>query len=322
MAQSPFEALQLDREQARRAADFYESWAASAAQLGDPRGGETSPSGADGAGVAAGLDWAAQADAATALRLAGQWAMLFDVRRAHTLLAAAGRLLHTLGQGFGTFLMVAYGAETPDASEVASRVRRLTELLRQDDDEAIPGSGEPPPAPLLHPQQQAYLLVGASGMTGRPHRFESGMARSYGDARMDRMTAQLRCLASESPHRRGVVSVGALGTPIQVYWNIASHLLRDEPGATGAIVGHLRGMAERYAEAVTFAMANERLWFHGAAPMDVCDIDITALALIAARSLGIRRVKSALREARNDAPALISAALDIAEQMLPEAAEG
>jgi hypothetical protein len=64
------------------------------------------------------------------------------------------------------------------------------------------------------------------------------------------------------------------------------------------------------------------LWFHGAAPIDVCDIDITAPALIAARPLGTHRVKSALREARNEAPALVSAALDIAEQMLSEAAEG
>jgi hypothetical protein len=344
MAQSPLEALRLSREQARRAADFYESCAASAAQLRDPRGeslsrgGNLSQSGAGGAGSAADLDWAAQADAATALRLAGQWAMLFDVQHAHTLLADAGRRLHTLGQGFGTFLVMAYGGGTPDPAEVASRVRGVAGLLSRDEEEAVPGSGEPPsgppPAPLLHPQQQAYLLVGASGMAGLLRRPGSGTAGPYRDPRVDRMTTRLRFLVSESPHRRGVVSVGALGTPIHVYWNIANHLLSDEPGARGptnatdatdstdAIVGHLRAMAERYAEAVTLAMANERLWFHGAAPLDVCDIDITALALIAARSLGTRRVRSALREARTDAPALMCAALDIAAQMIPEAADG
>jgi hypothetical protein len=45
-------------------------------------------------------------------------------------------------------------------------------------------------------------------------------------------------------------------------------------------------MADVYAEAINSAMANERLWFNAAAPVDVGDIDITAIALISARRLG------------------------------------
>ncbi|MEU1694823.1 hypothetical protein [Streptomyces hirsutus] len=182
----------------------------------------------------------------------------------------------------------------------------------------------------MHPQQQAYLLVAATGMV---RGFGAGQAATVWQSETDfdmydyaewriPIERHLRLLISESPNRRGVVTVGALSTPIRVYWDIASRLLRPGPDATGPVIGHLRVMAQRYGTAVDLAMANERLWSNAAAPVDVCDVDITALALIAARALGVDRFRSALRSALAENPGLESVPLGIADAMLPDTERG
>ncbi|MEV0691660.1 hypothetical protein [Streptomyces sp. NPDC050388] len=88
------------------------------------------------------------------------------------------------------------------------------------------------------------------------------------------------------------------------------------------VIGHLRTMAQRYSTAVDLAMANKRLWFNGAASADVCDVDITTLALIAARALGVDHFRAALRSALAETTGLESVPLGIADAMLPDTGRG
>ncbi|MGX4691210.1 hypothetical protein [Streptomyces sp. JNUCC 63] len=314
--------LQIDPDQARRTADFFESYANTVSRglYGPPQG-----DGPDtGASVSDVPGWEVRVDTSTSLRLAGQWAMLFDTERARRLLSAAGGILHDLGHGFGTYLLVAYAAEPPNLSQVASRIEMMTGRHRPDGE--VRGDG-PLPEPLSHPQQQAYLLVAAAGMVRNSEAGHAAPGKTDVEldeyaARYVRIERHLQLLLSRSPHRRGVATVGALGTPIRVYWDIASRLLRSGPGATDSVIGHLRTMAQRYSTAVDLAMANKRLWFNGAAPVDVCDVDITALALIAARALGVDHFRSALRSALAETTGLESVPLGIADAMLPDTDRG
>ena len=326
MSERELELLRIDPDQARRAADFFESYAATVSGgLFGPAQGQDPHTDAAVSDVA---DWPGRVDTATSLRLAGQWAMLFDAERAKQLLSAAGEILHDLGYGFGTYLRVAHSAEAPGVSQVASRIATMAD--RQEPHSPAEGD-DLPPDPLSHPQQQAYLLVAATGVVrgfeagrvtaGVPSESDPGRPAdaAHGDTppRL-RVQRHLRLLISESPHRRGVLPVGALGTPIRVYWGIASSLLRPGPDSMDSVIGHLRAMAQRYSTTVDLAMANERLWFNGAAPVDVCDVDITTLSLIAARVLGVDRFRSALRSALHDTPGLESVPLGIADAMLSE----
>src|SRR6266568_157366 len=118
---------------------------------------------------------------------------------------------------------------------------------------------------------------------------------------MDLPRGVLRLFADQSPHRRGVAPIGSLGTPLRVYWDIARRFLDDEDDQTATIVARdLAGMATSYAETIDSAMANQRLWFNAAAPVDVGDIDTSAIAMIAARRLGSSLTRVHLESAAND----------------------
>ena len=327
MGERELSLLRIAPDQARRAADFFESYGRTV-----PRGPGSGPSGrVRGPAGPGDPDWAAVADRATSLRIAGQWAMLFDPPRARRLLASAGRTLHELGHGLGSCLRVAYDAERPGTAQVAARLEGMAGRYGLLDG---PRDVDSPPGPLAQPQQQAYLLVAAVGLLSGPGPdlpptaapvVPSGEDGEHGEEGEDgvadedpraRLRRDVRLLTTRAPQRRGVVDVGALGTPIRVYWDIASQLLGPGPDAMGVIIGHLRSMAERYGGDVQRAMANDRLWSNGAAPVDVCDLDITSLAVISARVLGVRRFRAGLREARDDLPGLGSVAFGVADDML------
>jgi len=238
-------------------------------------------------------------DAATSLRAAGQWAMLLDVQRAADLFAASARIWQRLGYGYGTFLLAAFAPEQLNSEEMA---RLLAPLARPYSSRPIRTAEEyQPPAPLLHPQQQVYLLLA-----------ETGMSRQ-----MDLPTQALSLFADQSPHRRGVAPVGSLGTPIRVYWNIARHFLDGDDEQTAALVARdLAGMAASYAESIDSAMANERLWFNAAAPVDVGDTDTAAIAMIAARRLGPDLTVTHLRSVTDGLEAIARVPVELAIEMI------
>lgn len=119
------------------------------------------------------------------------------------------------------------------------------------------------------------------------------------------------------PHCRGVAPIGALGTPLRQYWDIARRFLgtADEETAR-TVAADLARMADVYAEAINSAMANERLWFNAAAPVDVGDIDITAIALISARRLGSDLTQEHLHSAAESLGPTARVPLELAGEMI------
>lgn len=282
MAPRHLEALQLDSLKIEVAVDFFEAYASFIQS--------------DSSGV---VGENALVDAATSLRAAGQWAMLLDVRRAADLLEASARIWRRLGYGYGTFLLAAFA---PNELKPEEMVRLLAPLAQPYASGRIRSVEEYRlPEPLLHPQQQVYLLLA-----------ETGMSRQ-----MDLPTQVLSLFADQSPHRRGVAPVGSLGTPVRVYWNIARHFLDRDDERTAALVAHdLAAMAASYAESIDSAMANERLWFNAAAPVDVGDIDTAAIAKIAARRLGADLTITHLRSVIDGLGAIARVPVELAIEMI------
>ena len=282
MAAQHWETLQLDPRQIEIAADFFESYASFVQSSSYGNTGENS-----------------LVDAASSLRAAAQWAMIIDVQRAVELFQASARIWHQMGYGYGTFLLAAFAPQRLNRREM---VNRLTQLVQP----SAPGQAglaeeQQAPEPLLHPQQQAYLLLA-----------ETGMSRQ-----MDLPVETLRRFADQSPHRRGVAPIGSLGTPLRVYWDIARHFLNDDEEETAALVARdLARMAASYAEAINSAMANQRLWINAAAPVDVGDADTVAIAMIAVRRLGFRITRSHLQSMANDLEPIARVPMELAIEMI------
>jgi hypothetical protein len=287
--------LQLEPAQVRTATDFFEAYASHALSSGraDEEAGDASSS-------------TYLLDAASSLRAAGQWAMLFDARRAARLLAAAAQIWQTLGYGFGTFVLAAVAPRQLDRRNTNDRLRQLAQQYTQD--RAVPSiSTQQVPEPMLHPQQQAYLLLACASLWRR----------------FDLEPGLLRIIIDQSPHRRGVAPIGALGTPLRQYWDIARRFLdsSDEESAR-TVASDLARMAGAYAEAINSAMANERLWFNAAAPVDVGDIDIVAIALVSAGRLGPDLTKAHLRLAAESLDPTARIPLELASEMIDDVFPG
>jgi hypothetical protein len=267
--------MELDPEQVRTTVRFLEAYANTALdELESVLAEQIDRTGAERSVVLVNDPaFSIAADAATALREAGQWMLYLNPGRARSLLARSGRLFHEMRQSFGTYLVVVSGeGEDERLSQTVSRA--LDDLGRLGDGSEL----EWPP--LRHPQQQAYLVLAAAG--------------ERSDHALDN---QLPVIIERSMHRNGVVPVGALGTPIRRFWDIASHLAGGSVGAAAAISAHLAVMCRRYEECMGLAQVNRRLWGSGASPVDVGDIDIAGIAALAARRFGGEALLHGLREA-------------------------
>src|ERR1022692_2368708 len=112
MSSQQLEVLQLSREQVETAADFFEAYAAYA-QSSIGRGNDSE---------------ANLMDAASSLRVAGQWALLFDPRRAANLLGRSAYLWNSMGHGFGTFLLTAFAPRRVSRDDVIKRISEIASL--------------------------------------------------------------------------------------------------------------------------------------------------------------------------------------------------
>jgi hypothetical protein len=207
-------------------------------------------------------------DTATALCDAGRWMLYLEAGAARSLLRRAGRQFLDIGQPYGAYLIET--ADSDDAPPYAEMLRRLT-------DWTVDISRWPA---LRHPQQQAYLMLAVAG-----------------SAQSDEFRQQAITVLEASPNANGAVPVGALGTPVRRLWDIARHLILAQPNSADVVAGHLASMARRYAETMALAQVNERLWRHGAAPVDVGDIDIAGVAALATRRFGAEAMARGTREA-------------------------
>lgn len=280
--------LQLEPAQVETAADFFEAYAS---YILSQDSIET-------------IGEVALVDAASSLRTAGQWAMLFDAHRAVDLLRRSAEIWHYMGHGFGTFLLSAIAPRQLDREEMVKRLAQVAQLYIPRDVAKRFGVEEQQIAePLLHPQQQAYLLLAGAAMWQR----------------LDFPLELLRIIGDQSPHRRGVAPIGALGTPIRLYWDIARRFLgTDDEQTAASVAGDLASMGTAYAQSIDSAMANTRLWFNAAAPVDVGDIDIIAIALTAARRLGPDKMRSHLQSVKEGLNATARVPLDLASEMLDD----
>ncbi len=282
MAARHLQTLQLEPDRIEIAVDFFEAYASFIQSSSFGITGEN-----------------ALVDAASSLRAAGQWAMFLNPQRAVALFRASARIWHRMGYGFGTFLLAAFAPSQLDRDEMVNRLDLLAQPYTQDQIGSV--EQQQLPEPLLHPQQQVYLLLA-----------ETGMSRQ-----MDLPAEVLRLLADQSPHRRGVAPIGSLGTPLRVYWDIARHFLDSDDDQTATLVARdLAGMATSYAETIDSAMANQRLWFNAAAPVDVGNIDTSAIAMIAARRLGFSLTRTHLQSAANDLEPIARVPVELAIEMI------
>src|SRR5690348_18131951 len=113
MSSHQLEVLQLNQEQVEIATDFFEAYAAYALSPSEP-GNDTE---------------ASLMDAASSLRVAGEWAMLFDPRRAANLLGRSADLWNSMGHGFGTFLLTAFAPRRVRSEEHTSELQSPVHLV-------------------------------------------------------------------------------------------------------------------------------------------------------------------------------------------------
>ncbi|MFE6094707.1 hypothetical protein ACFQ7M_22480 [Streptomyces massasporeus] len=270
---SPLGPLQLSAEQVSTAADFHESYARLVLNEAESDGRPGSH---------------ALIEAASAYRLAGQWRLLVDPRRAvQEALDEAADLFTRAGLTFGAYLRASLAPREVERSTRDNWTRRL---LTQN-------AGRRGPDDLLdHPQQQAYLLLACAMLAG-----EDPAAR-------DRLSG----FATESPHRLGVVPVGSLAMPVRMFWGLALNLLEEDVDrAADSYAATLSELARAYAKSVDLAMANELTWFKAAAPVDVADLDVIGAMAMGVRRFGEVRMRRLLADAAGEVSAVAEVPLNI-----------
>ncbi|MEV4508137.1 hypothetical protein AB0K00_04175 [Dactylosporangium sp. NPDC049525] len=239
-------------------------------------------------------------EAASALRRAGQWAMITDAARATNLLTRSGTLWHRHGHGFGTFLLATYAPTELSRTQMSERVAQLLRVLDRgpaatgvQQDAAVPDA-------LQYPQQQAYLLMAAAA-----------------DPRLgDGQRAELVAVASEAWQRGGTAPIGALGVPLRLYWTAALSLLqRDRDAAAQALSRSFGSLATAYNEAIESAMANTYLWQHTTSEVDVGNVDLVGLTVITARQHGTAFTREVVRGTAFVESPISRACFEIATEM-------
>jgi hypothetical protein len=218
------------------------------------------------------------ADAASALREAGQWLLYLDPVAGRASLRHAAGLYSELGFPYGYYLHVVTGswAGDPPMPRFEAALEELRQVVTPDAEAHERGANMPREVEpglreaLRHPQQQAYLLLASAG--------SPPVAEAFHD--------RLQNAIYQSPNRDGVLPVGSLGTPVRRLWAIARALAVGDSSELGTIARHLAAMAGGYAETMSLAQVNGHLWANAAAPVDVGDLDIAGIAALTARRYG------------------------------------
>jgi hypothetical protein len=85
--------------------------------------------------------------------------------------------------------------------------------------------------------------------------------------------------------------VGSMGLPLWRYWRAAQLLLISDLASLAREI--LVPLDQRYTDAVTSAQSNRYLWDNAASPVDVVDLEIVGLAVLAVRRFGAAEVRGA-----------------------------
>jgi hypothetical protein len=207
--------------------------------------------------------WLGPAMIASSYRTAAQYAELFDTRLAIELMLRASRAYLDAGAAFGLFL--AAGAMSDDALRQAGGPQELRNL-------SSPDAGVQFPSPTAdNPMQQVYLLLAVAARPVLRERFPGNP-----EVMLRRLTAY------------GLEPVGAQGIPLDQYLDIARLMLADtatarDPGArlpeelANEIASRLATIGRAHAAALHANRRNEHLWRKAAAPVNIVDLEQTAL---------------------------------------------
>jgi hypothetical protein len=252
------EVLGVDPEHIARRADFYEHYAATLTEAAtDERA----------LGVADDTDgWRTAACVATALRFAAQYALLVDSQRAIRLMREAAGTYLDLGVPYGYLLLA---TANPDA--VAPRMFSDRGQLSPSDGEAR--NGRLAAAASAHPAQLTYLLLVMSG-----DRAVAGELREARKTLHERLSAH--STAPVGPQSLPVDFYLAFCDTLATLNNREQRFTREEP-LSRQIVRTLGQMGRRYEDGIKRARANQYLWEHQQAPVDIVDLDIVGMTVIA-----------------------------------------
>lgn len=289
--------MEIDRDQAWRAVRFLRAYASTCLHevessgirssvdrkdaIAEERTGEPS---ADVSGtVSAEIPLA---DAASALREAGQWLLYLDPAAGRGSLRDAAALYSRLGFPYGYYLHVVTGswALDPPMPLFQAALEELRRVVMPDVEANGRGGYMPREVErglreaLRHPQQQAYLLLASAGSPTVAEAFRG----------------HLQNVIYQSPNRDGVLPVGSLGTPVRRFSAIAQALASGDSREVKTIARHLAAMTNGYAETMSLAQANGYLWANAAAPVDVGDLDIAGIAALSARRYGAEALLEAM----------------------------
>jgi hypothetical protein len=207
--------------------------------------------------------WLGRAMIASSYRTAAQYAELFDTRLAVELMLHASRAYLDAGAAFGLFL--AAGAMSDDALRQAGGPQELRNLSSRN------FTAQFASATADSPIQQAYLLLAVAARPVLREQFR-------GDPEV-----MLRRLSVY-----GLEPVGAQGTPLGQYLDIARLMLADrvtdrdpEEGLPEELASEmatrLADIGRGHAAALRANRQNEHLWRNAAAPVNIVDLEQTAL---------------------------------------------
>lgn len=207
--------------------------------------------------------WLGLAMIASSYRTAAQYAELFDTRLAVELMLRASRAYLDAGAAFGLFL--AAGAMSDDALQQAGGPQELRNL-------SSPDAGVQFVSPTAdNPVQQAYLLLAVAARPVLRERF------------LGNPEVMLRRLSVY-----GLEPVGAQGIRLDQYLDIAQLMLADpvtdrDPEArlpedvADEMASRLAAIGRGHAAALHANQRNEYLWRNAAAPVNIVDLEQTAL---------------------------------------------
>lgn len=207
--------------------------------------------------------WLGPAMIASSYRTAAQYAELFDTRLAVELMLHASRAYLDAGAAFGLFL--AAGAMSDEALQQVGGPQELRNLSDENSGRqvALPNADSP--------VQQAYLLLAVAARPVLREQFP------------DDPEAVLRRLSAY-----GLEPVGAQGIALDRYLDIARLMLADgtagrDPEAglpdelAADMASHLAVIGRAHAAALHANRRNEHLWRSAAAPVNIVDLEQTAL---------------------------------------------
>ncbi|MCM3487569.1 hypothetical protein [Kocuria rosea] len=308
--------MEIDRDQALRAVKFLRAYASTclreveSSEIRSPADRENTLAweqhgepGADESGsIPAEIPLA---DAASALREAGQRLLYLDPPAGRDSLREAAALYSRLGLPYGYYLHVVTGSWAVDPPMPLFRAfDELHRVVVPRTESNERGANMPRDIQrglreaLRHPQQQAYLLLASAGSPTVAEVFHDG----------------LQDVIYQSPNRDGVLPVGSLGTPVRRFWAIAQALDSGNFEEVVTIARHLTAMANSYAETMSLAQVNRHLWANAAAPVDVGDLDIAGVAALTARRYGAGTLLEAMADSMDDGIGMapVRAGIDLA----------